>query len=901
MTTIAREHRLAPHQFQVGAMLPTVCLRCAAPPDDQRHQQVELKHLPGQHDQADHAGGGHTYPAFWWKVVDAVRAGAGLGQLRGLVDGDDEQLLAILKELVADGVLDPQVAYGHKVLMAWDAAFAEFKALRHVRTPEGVAKYGLPIGSLIVDDSDVADAYALLDVDAAARLRKKKAAVKFYAKRDGLSNEEAQAKADAYEREALQAALPAQLEAEPPAPKPKKGVAPAVHPPSGRPSPYDDPLTRGGDGPLWGYTPGQKALRWNDGWKTVEVMDGEASVVEDEIWVPGADHQGRGTGRFRTEHRLPVVDLEPDGTRKQRTKYGELLPGSKYERENLGQVDFVYPADAADLLPLPPEGWAPPRVDPGYRIAPTLAAVDAAPLSLETLLPADDLETMRQVLKRKAVALDTAGDSFGGKLTPDVAALKSAKEDGLRALGRAFGFDDDETDEALARLDTMLDRWAMTGDIFDERLAMHRAVKALRAGEPADDVDKRAMLLQKAWSNATWDAKYGDAKTVRVGRFVTGAYAAQLEAAQRLTQPVSVPKVVGEGYDAYLSYDTVPPLRSPDDVTLNAFPLTSWSVTPGGVHTGWIGKWNESVELGLDATRDETWLNVWSEATFRTRGLKAPGEFILDDRRELNLGVVEVTVHRPTRDQPSRLFGGTSTDAQKDLASALLDHVQRHPNSDVSDGLTGVLLASQQRLGRWFPGLAALDSGEGSSFRYYLDGAPRRPRMESVWYRKDNGERYTPPLSFTSEPPYSEREQYEARRELVRDVKAEERMDALAAEAHQRGWTFNQVSRYLDRRNRWVDASTDYLALTHGREPASGLYTWDTKDRAEYRRRTEQATSAYEKAVADLLEAADALGLDVDRAWANERLAERWDEPFGMDSQSLNERLKPMTFVESAA
>lgn len=725
---------------------------------------------------------------------------------------------------------------------------------------ETAAKLGLPTERLDVPklagelelpepDFDVDAAHASLDAAASRKIRKRKSAVKFYAqRRDGRSLEEAQALANDYERAALREALDGPTLEEQPAPtvtpKPKanptKPFAPA-HPASGRMPLNAVPATeRGGGGPIRGYEVGQRAWYWNygDTPRAVRLVEQDvAESVTEHPWVGGADGQGsEQKNKFRTTHpvRVQFVDSET---------------GEPTRRYVSSDPDETYVLDVENLWPADP---VLERLEPPFRLtAPTLNELSANPLELRDLLYADDLQTMERLLKkRRAVALDSASDSYSGYLTPDLVELRRAKETGLRTLGRALGFDDADTDEAVENLADLLHAWAQIGGLFEKRERMHAAMLRLRRGEPADDVDTRSMLLQKAWSDATWRAKYGDDDvSVPISRFVTQDYAAQLEAMVSLTESTADrPALIGQ-----------------TDVRIEAYPLSSWTATPGGVRSGWIGRHIEAVELKIEARRDETWLNVWSEEQFRTRSLKAPGEFIIDNRRPLDLENVEIEVHRADGPRRANSYGGPGPSQQRELAEAYARHVQRKTDSSVSAGAAGWGLATLPAVHRRALGLEV-----GSDDDPVLSQPPRKPAQSSGYVHLGSGEQ----RRYLGDVPADERELWEHRFGLTFvDTEAEELLDGLAAVSAERGWTPGGIQRWRDTYMAWANYAVDRNAALEGRF-AEYQTEAEIEEKIAYYQRT------YEETKAQAARALAELGnVDVDRALEvmETEFARRWE------------------------
>lgn len=261
--------------------------------------------------------------------------------------------------------------------------------------------------------------------------------------------------------------------------------------------------------------------------------------------------------------------------------------------------------------------------------APGVADLDARVGGLEPkdlIEDPEDAKAFAKTLKRTAIALDTAKmvEEHGGMgATPPVKELNRQKRAALNTIGERLGFTPEETDEASEWLDRVLTSWAIGGSLTERRREMFAASAHLRAGGRAIDAPTRGMLLQKAYTNAVWDAVHGD-KPVTAVRVIGGPYGERLRAAA----------AVG-------------------DWELETWPLTSWAEERAkkSLVSRWAG--DGDMLMARPVTRDETWLLFNGEGTFRSRGLKAPGELILDDRLTLDAGNVELEDLADTRGNES--------------------------------------------------------------------------------------------------------------------------------------------------------------------------------------------------------------------------------------------------------
>lgn len=766
-------------------------------------------------------------------------------------------------------------------------------AVRRVRTPEGARHFGAPIGTPIVRDPLTGKLYAaghtFPDADeppraeavpsgygatdeARGRVAPVEAFIEAYGAEDGprkwrtAVNTERVRLLRARDRAAsdeLPEAAPeigkepapeltgetSEPPADAPPPKPVKPRKPgrigeARHPESGRPDQFADPLTRGGDGPLFGYSPGDRIAVYrhdpDHAW-IYEVLDEPGRVDTSRKWAVGANGAYE-TKNTRTTHQIRAAKVMPDGTLKLAEKdtaaYPPYHPG---QTAGEPEGEWVPVEQAVPLVDVQP------RVDPGWRVEPVLAAVDAAPLPVEDLLPADSLEAVRRAMKRKAVALDTSSDTYEGYAPPELIALSHAKDDGLRALGVAMGWDEATTDAAIRSLDVMLEGWRTTGGLFDARERMHRAANDLRRGEPADTDDRRAMLLQRAWSNATWELRYARDARVPISRFVQDSHAAQLEAAAALTKPAYVLDETGERVAAE-------PLLDPSDVVFDAYPLTSWTVTPGGVHKRWIGKDSASVELKTQAMRDEVWLNVWSEPRFRTSGLKAPGEFILDNRRRLSMDEVEIEVHHPE----DTSWHGRRTSPQERYALTLTEHVRR--GGEIAAGAAGIELVfdgpavtDPRLLGiDWIP---EVEAGAWSA-QSLLPDAPKRDKL---MVHPVTGEELTWDQYMKVEDRH-EIGKWQERPILVRDAEKEELLDRAAAYAAERGWNQARLMRFREVYRDWLRHGRDSHVRQRG---MLRRFDW-VRTMEQFDEQRERYRGFEERERVRLKAAAAKLGLDLD-------------------------------------
>lgn len=550
-------------------------------------------------------------------------------------DRPEEMLADAYAELLTFGLADREPDSKSRALLNLVAASARALGYPDDRLPD---RPEAPPSRL-----DPKAAYASISPELARSIRKRRAATKFYAqRRDGKTVEEAQAIADAYEQAQLRAALAGALEVPPPKPPRRPRAAGAKrynpfaprHPDSGRGA--LDMRTRGGDGDQpGGYVTGQ-IVRVVDGWR------------EDTNYRVGEPHPRAAFGVLAIE---PIDGTDPYGHRA--VHYSTIVPVADAE---------------------------PHAVDVGREIEPTLGAVDAATseLTLADILPADTLAHMRRMLReRRRVAVETREDVERGILPDDMVGLVRAKRDGLASLGAALGMTPAEAGEAAVRLRELLAGWSLQGGMHEARGDMQRAVRRLRAGGRADDVDTRAMLLQRAWHNLTWTAKYGPDpdRRVQIGRWVHGPYAASIVGALKLTKPLKVPDP--KPGDSYATREIQPMLRR-EDVKISAHALTAWSVTPGGVRSGWIGRDVSAVLLSREIRRDDAWLNVWSESMFRTRGLKAPGEVIVDETVAPTAADMEITLE----DVSSTWWTGGPTGSLASVADVFVSHALRSGEYD---------------------------------------------------------------------------------------------------------------------------------------------------------------------------------------------------------------------------
>lgn len=259
-------------------------------------------------------------------------------------------------------------------------------------------------------------------------------------------------------------------------------------------------------------------------------------------------------------------------------------------------------------------------VDPGWRTdRQTLAAIDGAPLSFETLLPPGDAKAFLKVIKTDKLTIGPpaaegkAGDYSEGPPKPEHAIVYKGRIEAMNALGTALGYTPEETAAALAANNAAWDSWATAGGRGTQRDQLEQAMAHLRDGGTARNDLERGLLIQRGYTQAVLRAR-GETE-VGITRFIQNEYAATAILAR------------DAGAD-----------------TIDAWPLTSWA-TPAagkGVMNRFIGKDGYAVQLTGTAPADAVWLTYHGEPYFRTSQLKAPGEIVIDDRDELRFSNLQV-------------------------------------------------------------------------------------------------------------------------------------------------------------------------------------------------------------------------------------------------------------------
>lgn len=252
-----------------------------------------------------------------------------------------------------------------------------------------------------------------------------------------------------------------------------------------------------------------------------------------------------------------------------------------------------------------------------------------------------------------------------GFTNADMARLEDAKHAYQMEVGRRLGWTEEETEQSLAWLARMWDSWRTNGGLSERRIEAHDAVLALRDGAEATTPATRGMLLQKAWTNATWNLKYAkdpDAP-ITISRFVQGEYAMRLETA-----------LATRG----------------DDWSIETWPLTSWAVEKAAdaVQRRWIGRDTYAARFDREIDRDHTWMLLWGEPRFRTAGLKAPGE-IVPFGDAITPATTRVTMINTPEDgdRRTRRPGGVGSDSLSAQGRAarrvMLDAGERYPDATV--------------------------------------------------------------------------------------------------------------------------------------------------------------------------------------------------------------------------
>jgi hypothetical protein len=410
---------------------------------------------------------------------------------------------------------------------------------------------------------------------------------------------------------------------------------------SGGSQALQDSAGRGGRGPLaGGYSVGQEALRYND-------MQGRFQLVT-VLGPVKANENGRRT--------------EVDST----THVGFKLPSAGSEVSDYGAK---YGEAVDQMLPLMERGQAARSITPSLE---GTRELDLKDLGLDPEVE----KSVRKLVKSNKLRLDKPGETF----SHDMLKLAAAKQVGMQAIGDGMGFTPEETDEAAEKLGDVMGSWRMSGDLDDDRIELHAAMEHLRSGGAPETPLQRGLIMQKAWSDATWNARYGRSDNeVTVGRFI------QREYASRLAGMVGV---------------------RPDDWQVSQWPLSSWAEESAvkAVRNNFIGKDMYAAQLTTTVGQRETWVNFYGEAAFRTRGLKAPGEFIVDDSRPLSAERVAVEIHQP--EQRPRIG---SWDTTNDLTEAY-EHLARTLGED-TDTIAAANHLSQSPNLQWLVGKTLPEPG----------------------------------------------------------------------------------------------------------------------------------------------------------------------------------------------
>lgn len=144
-------------------------------------------------------------------------------------------------------------------------------------------------------------------------------------------------------------------------------------------------------------------------------------------------------------------------------------------------------------------------------------------------------------------AMKSKGKSLNGD---DAVKLQEAKNAAFVALGAKMGFSEKETLEAIDYNKSAIEAWSLEGGTNFQRTEYESAWNRLRSGMEATDVSDKAIAMQKAYADITWDTK-GLEDSTSVIRGVT----TESGAGQRML----LAELLGE------------------TTTFSTFPLTSWS------------------------------------------------------------------------------------------------------------------------------------------------------------------------------------------------------------------------------------------------------------------------------------------------------------------------------------
>lgn len=293
-------------------------------------------------------------------------------------------------------------------------------------------------------------------------------------------------------------------------------------------------------------------------------------------------------------------------------------------------TDVVWPGSAHNVYDFPATAYAVrgERLDPEYigdvldadAVAALAPEPEPEPATVE-LHPSDGLDPARYADQKILEWLAKPDLSFPESEAMD---LHSAKLTWLFEEGIRQGWNHDQARKAAAEIDEALDKSSDT--LVWSRGPLAEAVANVNAGTIDSDLD-RGVVVQRAYTDAVWQARYGDAPTLPVSRVVS------TDDPDR-----STPGVPADGVSSWT-------IRENEQQVIDWFKLR--------------GLAPEVIRADVD--RGRALMLPWGEGRFRSDYVRIKGEVLVGPDRAAEAGAARDLLLDPDADRDVRaaaVFGG---------------------------------------------------------------------------------------------------------------------------------------------------------------------------------------------------------------------------------------------------